>query len=550
MTPSPLASRRRTRGLAALVAAGAAMGALAGQAAATEVVQLPPDVYVPKTLEVTKTAHTFHAAYWKWDIEKTPSTRVGYNHENNHVKVGYKVTATPKVVRTGSHKVYGEIHMRNPSKYWPVAILGVYDKLDGAECRIGLPDQPNGTAANDVENGEPKLYLQPEGRKTVRYLCYFEQAPDKLRGKNIAIVKWAYAPRVIEPEPVEVASIASLDEPAMMLKIHHTPAYAYYNFYKGEIEHRGYTSAKVLDKMGDGRPEVLAESISALDGPWSHSYYKYLRAPERINECVRYKNRAILIGRKAEAVQNGVEVLSDWGRVHADAYVKICTKERRTPSSEDPPEVVVTEGSSEDPKPGTPAPRPKPGDVKPSDFDPKDPPSSEDPRPGKGKLHVTKRANKRVAYVGSKVVWTIRVKNTGDKVLRNVHVRDILPAHFRMQMKRTRQLMSSRKRGVSLKKRRAYIRIAYLKPGQTRTLRIQTKIVARPKLNKPVRVAASKKRGKARRVYIQRMKRGIACNIVIARSGRTADRDIACIRVLKPRIGPKNDEVEVVEDQT
>ena len=544
MTPLRPPMRRRARGLAALVAAGAAMGALGGQAVASEtLVEIKPPE--PKKLQVKKSAHTFYAAYWKWDIEKTPSTRVGYNHENYHVRVGYKVTATPKVAKTGSHKVYGKIYMHNPSRR-AIGILGVYDALhgeDGAKCRIGRLHGPgdNGNAAQE-DNGILGV-IPPKTGAYVEYRCYWDGEPTSRTGKNKAVVKWVYGPPLNGDVP-----LAAADE-ELMRRPKETHAYAPYDFSKGEVENRGYTYANVYDKMGKERPELIGEQISALDGVWMHSYYKYLRAPRKVNECIRVKNRAILIGKKAEAEQNAVQVEEAWGKVHADAYVKICTKEKK-PSSEDPrpPDVVVSPGSSEDPPTEDPKPE-KPADVKPSDFDPKDPPSSEDPKPnGKGKLHVKKRANKKRAYIGSEVVWTIRVKNKGDKALRNVHLKDVLPKYFRVKKERTRKVMN-RKRGYSLKGRRVNVRIGIIRPGQTRTIRIATKVVGRPHLNKKTRVEASKKRAKARRVYIQRMRRGIACNVVMVRAKRTRDRDVACIRVIKPRNGPDNDRPEVREKE-
>jgi uncharacterized repeat protein (TIGR01451 family) len=515
------------------------MGAFGGQALASDtIVELPSKEDMKKGLQVKKSAHSYHAAYWKWDVEKTPSTRVGYNHENHHVKVGYKVTATPKVVKTGSHTVYGKIYMHNPSERRPIGILHVDDALhgeDGAYCEMsGMHGGSNGdTTAQEVSK---VLGVIPPGSGAyVEYKCAWDGEPSKRSGKNKAVVKWAYGPR---DNPESLAPLAVADE-AEMVKVKETHAYAPYDFAKGEIENRGYTAANVYDKMGDGRPELLGEHLSALDGVWTKSYYKYLRAPRKVNECIRIKNRAILVGKKAEAEQNAVVVRSEWGKVHADAYVKICTKEKK-PSSEDPapPDVVVTEGSSEDPRPTDPRPE-KPADVKPSNFDPK-PPSSEDPRPGKGKLHVNKRANKRVAYMGSRVVWTVRVKNKGNKTLRNVHLKDVLPKYFRVERERTRRIMG-RKNGVAIKRRAIHVKIGHIRPGQTRTLRIATRVVGRPMMTKPVRQAASKKRGKARRAYIARMKRGIACNVVIVRAKGTRDRDRACVRVMKPKEGPPND---------
>ncbi len=529
-------TRRRARGLAALVVAGAAMGAFGGQALATDTVELPSQEEMKKGLEVKKSAHAYHAAYWKWDIEKSPDRRVGYNHENYHVKVGYKVTATPKVVKTGSHKVYGKIYMHNPSRRRVIAVHDVHDALHGergAKCEIGpMHGGGNNDTTTQVDNGI-KGIIPPKTGGYVEYVCRWDGEPGHRAGKNKAVVKWSYGPRV-EPggdQPLE----ASLE--AEMRRVKETHAYAPYNFARGEIDNRGYTTANVYDKMGrNGQPELIGEQISALDGVWTKHYYKYLRAPRKVNECIRIKNRAILVGKKAEAEQNAVEVRAEWGKVHADAYVKICTKEKK-PSSEDPrpPDVVVSNGSSEDPRPQEPKPE-KPVIVRPTN----DTPSSEDPRPRKGKLHVHKRANKKRAYVGSTVVWTIRVKNRGGKTLRNVHLKDVLPKYFRVKTKRTRQLMD-RKKGISLKRRSLMVRIGHIRPGQTRTLRIATKVVGRPKMDRPVRKAASKKRGKARRAYVSRMKRGIACNVVMVRAKGTRDRDRACVRVIKPKEGPGND---------
>lgn len=533
-TSRPL-TRRRARGLAALVAAGAAMGAFGSQALATDPVELPSQEDTRKGLEVKKSAHTYHAAYWKWDIEKSPDRRVGYNHENYHVKVGYKVTATPKVVKTGSYKVYGKIYMHNPSKRRVLAIHDVYDALQGekgAKCEIGkMQGDGNNDNTTQDDNGI-KGYLPPKSGGYVEYECRWDGEPRDRAGKNKAVVKWSFGPRIGTDEPALEAT-----REAEMRRVKETHAYAPYNFAEGEVDHRGYTYANVYDKMGEkGKRELIGEELSALDGKWTKHYYKYLRAPRKVNECVVVKNRAILVGKRAESEQNGIEIRSEWGKVHADAYVKICTKEKK-PSSEDPrpPDVVVSDGSSEDPRPTDPEPD-KPVIVRPTD----DTPSSEDPRPNKGKLHVNKRANKKRAYVGSRVIWTIRVKNKGGKTLRNVHLKDVLPKYFRVEMKRTRKVMN-RKKGVSLKGRRVNVKIGHIRPGQTRTIRIATKVVGRPKMDRPVRRAASKKQGKARKVYIARMKRGIACNVVIARAKGTRDRAHACVRVIKPKEGPRND---------
>lgn len=534
MTRTPPLSRRRTRGLAALVVAGAAFGALSSQAVAAPATAPSMLPYELPELQVAKTAETSYDRYWSWDIDKTPSTKVGYNHENNHVRVGYKVTATPKVVKTGHYVVRGTVSMTNPAKPPPLPYLPALgmdlidgqDLLEGARCDFG-----------GLPSSNPVL---PGATATIDYTCIFDGKPDRAHGVNTVKVEWKY--KLVWPH--SGAAQLTAEDTARINPTRTTYAKAPYDFRKGETEEKGYTTATVWDKMDGAKRELLGKDISALDGVWMTSYTKYLKAPVKVNDCRIVKNRASLKGNLEQVLNGEAETAAreGWDKAHADAYVKICTKERN-PSSEDPrpPVVDVTPGSSEDPAPNTPAPTPKPADVKPSDFDPKDPPSSEDPKPnGKGNIEVSKRANKKKAYVGSRVVWKIRVSNTGGKTVKNVLVRDRLPKYFRA----TKVL--GRKKGVTLRPRNVRVKIAQLRPGQSKTIRIVSRVVGRPQMNKPVKLAASKKRGKARKVYVQRMKRGIACNVVLARGKRGgSDRGEACLRVLAPKksAGPSKTEV-------
>ena len=430
-------------------------------------------------LTATKTAVPSYTRLHRWDITKTPNREVFYNHDKRHVAVDYTVRAHKKSAGVRDVRVAGAITISNPNDS-AVDLGPIVDALPGASCAVAI--SPASIAAS----------------ATIRipYTCTFpDQVPQGVL-TNTATVSFGDGESTQATAPV--------------------------NFAAAKVGHR-HNAVKVIDRLGDGATKVLADKLTTSS---TFTYRRYLRAPEKPS-CVYHPNTARVIGLapngEMERADGGLRILAT-----ATAKVRVCQKAPTPPSSEDPkppstsedpPKVIITSGSSEDPK----EPKPRPAVVKPDN-------GSEDPKPPvsrKAKLRVTKRAKVKHTRIGKKLVFTITVKNTGRKAAKGVILRDRLPRHLRA-------LRTSMPRKSIVRKRLVRITLDTIRPGAKKRVRIVAYAASRPTMTPAVtkKIAQVKDRtAKAKMRY--RARKGIVCNVAFAgaKNAARSNRGVACVRV-------------------
>ena len=155
-------------------------------------------------------------------------------------------------------------------------------------------------------------------------------------------------------------------------------------------------------------------------------------------------------------------------------------------------------------------------------------PVVKDPK-GSGKLVVIKRAGAKRVQVGDTVIWTIRVANRGRADPSNVVLTDRLPRHLRVISNAKAPLAKGTKRNNRLVR----VSVGDLLVGQSVTIRVATRVVAKPALTPQVMRATAKARD--RNIQRLRARRGVACNLVIATADNARNRGaVSCIRLTRP----------------
>jgi len=463
----------------------------------------PPPRLVP--LEITKTAIPRYTRVDVWDIDKWASPQAGWDRKDRSVAVDYTVKVT-RSWRAERIHVVGKIVVRNPNRV--PFLLQVGDDLPGAECRV--EDTLNRvTAAGDQES--PMLPVIGPGEELgFEYICRLESLPKKTL-HNTAWVKFAPA---LKPIPVEEVQIQGSTVIAPTWKTAYSDKVPV-DFTKADYRELR-VPVRVTDTLDGDETKVLHP---ALEDSKTFRYKKYLSFWRGKNQCRTWHNTARItpaprgeepVVVEAQQIELPVIERPDWSKTD-EAWVKICPPPP-APKGEAPKPPVV------EVSPGADSKKPPVVDAKPVDNPKGD--VVKDAKP-KGKLKIWKATRTRTAQVGDVVTWQITVKNVGKAELSGIKVIDLLPRGLRPVSDE-----ASRRTAVTL------LSDLVLEPGESERITVATEVAGRPA---PPPVAVTRKMtSKQRGEVIRRARRGIICNVVVAKVRNAEDvRDAACIRIVR-----------------
>ncbi|MEZ5081270.1 MAG: hypothetical protein R2878_11570 [Thermoleophilia bacterium] len=430
---------------------------------------------------VSKTASTYVSRERDWNIRKYADPEVGWDAKTGSVAVDYTVKVGTWLGPKTDPVASGVITVRNPNTEASIVVDGVTDVLPGASCELF------GTTTD--------LAILPGGERTISYACQFGSVPNGVL-TNTATVSWHASG--IEGTYAPVAATAPVD------------------FSSAEVEVNGIRSMTVTDTLWGDKTRVLAEDLGRSK---TFTYTRYLRAA---NKCRVFSNTARLIpnGPIREAGLAPLPEFDPDAGVFAKmmASVTVCPPPAKPGAGGDP--VVVVDN------PGT---KPTKAEVTPTKT-PKGEVVVKDPKSAVGRLRVFKRASNKRARIGGNVVWTIKVRNTGKADLSDVVLTDVLPRHLRpVRVMAGKNARSARRRNV------LRVRIGDLLVGQTHTLRVVTRVVGKPRMDVASQQSIAKAKGRTRVVLRNRVRKGIVCNIAIARASNARTvKGIGCTRVMAP----------------
>ena len=547
---------RRVRvALAALAVPGAAFWLASGATAAEpppavtgpEVVMPPQEPLPVRNLRISKTAEIHYTRENHWSVDKSVSSKAGYDAKNKSVAANYTVAVT-KDWTAKDVIVRGTITIKNPNPFTVPAI--VTDVLPGGDCRI-LDDDNDPRVARmagpppveDLTLPELKEYLQglPDGaivikgelapgeEATGRYVCELDYTPKK-GVENTASIIWPKFVRDVEPNPeivqefdtenTEIADNApeTLRRHRALFRMRSASAYAK----MGEASYDETDPyVKVTDTMQYGWTRVLHPKLGTSK---TFTYTRYLDA--YIGKCRVWDNQARVWGMPevpdlevAQLVQlpdNGYVEEGPRAQLLAkdEASIRICPPPPPTKGEPaQPPVVTVENGGKTEPADVTPSKNPKGPIITPK----------EDPV---GSITVHKRVvGRRAVDNGMIVKWKIIVRNTGKSDLSRVRVVDLLPKQLGVV--------------TNEKTRRANKVLLWsgdLGVGQRKVFTLYTRALGRPTMDRRARALVKRMTAKQRRREIARIRRGGICNQVLALAENARpDRGQACIRVMKPR---------------
>lgn len=437
----------------------------------------PTERVDPPALEdlvVSKTATPSYSRTRLWDIDKSASTKTGWDQKDGSVAVDYTVRVGTWLGAPFGFAVDGVITVTNPNDV-EVSLTGMTDSLPGARCRLlGELDE-----------------VAPGGTFTMPYTCSLAAKPHRPTVNTVS-VSWSVDGR---PLP-DLGATARVD------------------FGKAEVHEAGPPAVRVTDTMSGDKTRVLAERLSA---PRTFHYTRYLRASDT---CRTYENTARLV---ADGIRPlGVSEPPPVRVIEADgSSVRICPPPKGEDPKGAPPVVIVDNDDGRKPAHGTTTPVDSPSG-----------PVIADPKAGPGALTVVKRAAVGRASLGDVVIWAITVKNTGKADLDDVVVRDLLPRHLRL----VRHAKAPLDRGARRGRGAVEIPVGDLLIGQRVTIRVATRVVGRPALTPTVVAEAARLTSRAARAtHIHRARRGVACNVATAWAGNARSRTaVACIRITRP----------------
>lgn len=442
---------------------------------------------------VSKTAFSQVNREIRWRVRKSAdASKAGWDPKDGSVAVRYGVRVTRSLGAPEAPVVYGAVRIQNPNEV-PISITEVEDLLPDASCSRYVPSAP--------------LVVPAGGEQFVSYSCALSEVPGGTL-TNTARVYWSYDGEA--GEAVQATADVDFSDP--------------------RVQVYGEMAVRVTDTMSGAKTRVLAE---AMETSKTFTYTRYLRATDK---CRWFGNTARLVvdgGAAEQQLQPAPGPAPEFEVIASDdAGVKICPPPPPPvkPDPTDPkapPVVVIDNGNG-----STPTKVP----TKTTD-NPKGPVI--DSPVSKGRLVVSKRADSRRVRVGDVVTWTIRVRNAGKADLKDVVLVDRLPAHLRAVDTTATGTAKARQRARVIK-----VTVGDLLVGQSTTVRVATKVVARPRMTRRVAREASRIRSKQVRVRtLRRARLGVVCNTAFAKAQATRARaGVGCIRVLAP-VKPTTPEV-------
>ncbi|MFN8121092.1 MAG: DUF11 domain-containing protein [Thermoleophilia bacterium] len=454
-------------------------------------------------------ASEFYTLVNTWNVDKWASPRAGWDKKDQSVAVDYtvKVTKRSKATRITASAPLG---ITNPNATTPFTYT-VTVTLPGGTCEaVQLPPADPAAAGTVVS---PIPVIAGGGTASWIWSCTLDALPKDVLYATVT-VKFgpqsvlgsapAAAPDTtalgVVPNPTPLPGVASVTVPVDFLT---AP--------RDEIN----PAVKVTDTL-DGDQTRLLQDV--LEEGKTFRYRRYLSFWRVKKICRTWDNVSKIVPVTppvepvpAIAALGGSEVVTaDWAKT-STASVKICPPPPPENKGGDTPapkvEVTGPGDTKTDPVPVTPVDNPKGPVVK--------------DNASKGRLLVTKSADRARAAVGELITWRISVRNTGTAELYGVKLVDVLPKQL------VPVTTETSKGGATA--------IGNLAPGAERVVTLTTRVAGRPA---PTPAAVAKARriavAKERNETLRRLKRGLVCNVARATARKAAsDSDIACVRIIR-----------------
>lgn len=506
ISPVPALPRRSRVRLAIGAAALVLPAALAGNAVAADVA---PGELQPLAVDA-RPASASYTLVNTWGIDKWAAPRAGWDKKDQSVAVDYTVKVTRRAKPTRIQAT-GTVVVTNPNPTTAFT-YSVADELPGAECEVVQAPSPDPAVAGQAI---PQVPVIPAGGTHVWiWGCSLEALPKDVVYGTVTV---RFGPQLAGPVPAATPDTAALG----VIPVTPLPGSAsmtvpvdFANAPRTVVN----PAVTVTDTL-DGDQTRLLQDV--LEEGRTFRYRRYLSFWRVKKICRTWDNVAKItpaplpvepVASPVVAQESSDLVVADWAKT-ATASVKVCPPPPPEKKGDDvpPPKVEVTGPGSTTTDPVA---------VKPAD-NPKDP-VVKDNR-SRGRLLVTKSADRPRAAVGDRITWRIAVRNTGTAELYGVKLVDVLP-------KQLVRVTAEAAGGGTV--------IGNLAPGEQHVVTLTTRVAGRPAPT-PAALATARRIAVAqdRDAAMRRLRRGIVCNVARATARKAvSDSDTACVRIVR---GPR-----------